>query len=258
MKPKRRSVLAGVCAGAAATLMVTAVSAQNLDQVLTQGERRITVAQESQQRVDTIVNQTRSLTEQYRQITREIEGLEVYNTLLDRQLQRQERQKGEIVNSIEQATVIQRQIVPLMDRMISGLEQFVALDVPFLATERANRVSTLQTILERTDVTVAEKFRRVMEAYQIENEYGRTIEHYRGSLEVDGLEREVEFLRIGRVTLVYQTADGQSQGVWDQRAGQWVSLGSDYRNRIRQGLRVARRQIAPELIMLPIPAPEDI
>jgi hypothetical protein len=75
---------------------------------------------------------------------------------------------------------------------------------------------------------------------------------------VDGLVREVDFLRIGRVTLVYQTTDGQSQGVWDQSAGQWVALGGEYRNRIRQGLRVARRQLAPELLLMPIPAPEDL
>jgi hypothetical protein len=148
--------------------------------------------------------------------------------------------------------------VPLMDRMIAGLEQFVALDVPFLEEERKNRVQNLQSLLERQDVSVAEKFRRVMEAYQIENEYGRTIENYKGSLEIGGLVREVDFLRIGRVTLVYQTTDGQSQGVWDQGSGQWVALGSEYRNRIRQGLRVARRQIAPELLLLPVPAPEDL
>ncbi len=258
MKPKRRSVLAAVCAGAAGTLLVTVASAQNLEQVLNQGERRITLAQESQERVDTIVNQTRSLTDQYRQISREIEGLTVYNTLLERQIQRQEEQKTEITNSIEQVTVIQRQIVPLMERMIAGLDQFVALDVPFLPDERRERVENLQSILDRQDVSVAEKFRRVMESYQIENEYGRTIEYYKGSLEVDGVDREVDFLRIGRVALVYQTSDGQTQGVWDQRAGQWVSLGSEYRNRIRQGLRVARRQVAPELLMMPIPAPEDI
>jgi hypothetical protein len=182
----------------------------------------------------------------------------VYNTLLERQVARQERQKEQVRASIDQVTVVQRQIVPLMDRMIAGLEQFVALDVPFLEAERTNRVESLRATLERVDVTVAEKFRRVMEAYQIENEYGRTIENYRGSLEVDGLMREVDFLRIGRVTLVYQTTDGQSQGVWDQSTGQWVALGSEYRNRIRQGLRVARRQLAPELLLMPIPAPEDL
>jgi TolA-binding protein len=253
-----RSVLTAACAGVVGIVLANAADAQNLDQVLTQGERRIKLAQESQERVDNTVNQTRSLAEQYRQVLREIEGLEVYNTLLERQVARQERQKEQVRASIDQVTVVQRQIVPLMDRMIAGLEQFVALDVPFLEAERTNRVENLRATLERVDVTVAEKFRRVMEAYQIENEYGRTIENYKGSLEVDGLVREVDFLRIGRVTLVYQTTDGQSQGVWDQSAGQWVALGGEYRNRIRQGLRVARRQLAPELLLMPIPAPEDL
>ncbi|MFU8820188.1 MAG: DUF3450 domain-containing protein [Gammaproteobacteria bacterium] len=253
-----RSVLTAFCAGAVGILLVSVASAQQLNQVLDQGERRIRLAQESQQRVDTVVNQTRSLGDQYRQILREIEGLGVYNTLLERQVARQAEQKTQVRASIDQVTVIKRQIVPLMDRMIAGLEQFVALDVPFLEEERKNRVSNLQSLLERQDVSVAEKFRRVMEAYQIENEYGRTIENYKGSLEIDGLVREVDFLRIGRVTLVYQTTDGQNQGVWDQGNGQWVALGGEYRNRIRQGLRVARRQIAPELLLLPVPAPEDL
>jgi TolA-binding protein len=252
------SVLTAICAGAVGVLLASAASAQQLDQVITQGERRIQLAQESQQRVDTVVNQTRSLADQYRQILREIEGLEIYNRLLERQVERQGEQKEQIRASIDQVTVVQRQIMPLMDRMIAGLDQFVSLDVPFLANERRARVDNLQTLLERQDVSVAEKFRRVMEAYQIENEYGRTIENYKGSLEVGGLVREVDFLRIGRTTLVYQTTDGQNQGVWDQQNGQWVALGSEYRNRIRQGLRVARRQLAPELLLMPVPAPEDL
>jgi hypothetical protein len=252
------SVLTAICAIAVGILLAGAASAQQLNQVLSQGERRIQLAQESQQRVNNVVTQTRSLAEQYRQILREIEGLEVYNTLLERQVARQEQQKVTVRESIDQVTVIQRQIVPLLDRMISGLEQFVALDVPFLEEERTNRVENLKALLERQDVSVAEKFRRVMEAYQIENEYGRTIENYKGSVEVAGLEREVDFLRIGRVALVYQTTDGQNQGAWDQASGEWVPLGSEYRNRIRQGLRVARRQIAPELLLLPIAAPEDL
>ena len=251
-------VLTAVCAGAVGVLFITPTFAQDLDQVISQGERRIQLAQESQQRVDGIVNQTRSLSDQYRQALREIEGLEVYNTLLQRQVARQADQKEQVRNSIDQVTVIQRQIVPLMDRMITGLEQFVALDVPFLAQERFERVERLRSMLERQDVSVAEKFRRVMEAFQIENEYGRTIENYRGTLEVGGLMREVDFLRIGRVTLIYQTTDGQRQGIWDQSSRQWVELGSEHRNPIRQALRVARREIAPELLLLPVPAPEDL
>lgn len=253
-----RCKLAVSCIGAVGFLLAAAASAQDLSQVLNQSEQRIRLAQESQQRVDRVVEQTRNVTDQYRQILREIEGLEVYNRLLERQVQRQGEQKEQIRASIGEVTVIQRQIVPLMDRMIAGLEQFVDLDVPFLEEERKGRVETLKTLLERQDVTVAEKYRRVMEAYQIENEYGRTIENYKGSLEVDGLVREVDFLRIGRVALIYQTTDGQRQGVWDQRAGEWKALDSEYRNRIRQGFRVARRQIAPELLILPFPAPEDL
>jgi hypothetical protein len=246
----------GACA--VGVLLAGTISAQQLNQVINQGEQRIRLAEESQQRVDNVVTQTRSLSEQYRQILREIEGLEVYNTLLERQVARQSDQRDQVRNSIDQVTVIQRQIVPLMDRMISGLEQFVALDVPFLADERRARVERLQSLLDRQDVAVAEKFRRVMEAYQIENEYGRTIENYQGSLEVGGLIRDVEFLRIGRVTLIYQTVDGQQQGVWDQGSRRWVELGNEHRNPIRQALRVARRQIAPELLLLPVPAPEDL
>lgn len=253
-----RCKLAVSSIGAVGFLLAAAASAQDLSQVLNQSEQRIRLAQESQQRVDRVVEQTRNVTDQYRQILREIEGLEVYNRLLERQVQRQGEQKEQISASIGEVTVIQRQIVPLMDRMIAGLEQFVDLDVPFLEEERKGRVDTLKTLLERQDVTVAEKYRRVMEAYQIENEYGRTIENYKGSLEVDGLVREVDFLRIGRVALIYQTTDGQSQGVWDQKAGEWKALDSEYRNRIRQGFRVARRQIAPELLILPFPAPEDL
>ncbi len=252
------SVLTALPVVAVGVLITGAASAQDLGQVLSQGERRIQLAQESQARVDAVVNQTRSLADQYRQTLREIEGLEVYNRLLQRQVARQDEQKDQIRASIDQVTVVQRQIVPLMERMISGLEQFVALDVPFLADERHQRVDRLKTILERQDVTVAEKFRRVMESWQIENEYGRTIENYRGQLEINGLLRDVDFLRIGRVTLVYQTSDGQSQGVWDQRNGSWVALDSEFRNPIRQALRVARRQIAPELLILPVPAPEDL
>ena len=142
-----------------------------------------------------------------------------------------------------------------MTRMIEGLEKFVSLDVPFLIDERTERVERLKELMDEPNVTVAEKFRKVMEAYQIENEYGRTIESYEATLPTDGGgERTVEFLRIGRIALMYQSADGSVTGRWDQGSRQFVDA-SEYRNAVKQGLDVATQKIAPVLLTLPVAAP---
>ena len=141
-------------------------------------------------------------------------------------------------------------------RMVDALEQFIALDVPFLVDQRNARVAQLQALLARSDVTVAEQFRNVLQAWQEERDYGSTIEAYTGLLEINGVNREVNFLRVGRVALVYQTPDGGLSGAWDQRTRQWITLGGDYQNAIREGLRVARTG-TPELLLVPVPAPEE-
>lgn len=119
------------------------------------------------------------------------------------------------------------------------------------------RVSALHEIMERADVTDAERYRRIMEAYQIETDFGRSIEAYRADLELGGVTRSVDFLRFGRISLLYQTQDGSETGVWDEDAEQWVVLPNDYRTPVRQGLRIARKQVAPDMLQLPIPAAED-
>jgi hypothetical protein len=113
-------------------------------------------------------------------------------------------------------------------------------------------MADLQEMMARSDVTNSEKYRRLMEAYQIENEYGRTIEAYRATIDNTGAERTVDFLRIGRIALVYLTLDGQEAGVWNQEERGWVVLDNSYINGIKQGLRVARKQAAPELIRVPL------
>ena len=154
-------------------------------------------------------------------------------------------------------TIIQRQMTPLVIRMIDGLEQFVELDVPFHMDERRRRIAFLRSNLDRSDVTIAEKFRQVLEAYKIESEYGRKIDAYKGSVEIDGVERDVNFFRVGRVALLYQTTDTEVSGAWDQASRSWVELDSgEYRNAIMKGLRIARKEASIELLNVPVPAPE--
>ena len=230
------------------------VFAQNVDQVLQAQDRRLDLAQQSQERVNGIVEGTRSLEDQYRAINKEIDGLKVYNRLMVAQTSGQSAVLEDIALSMDQVDVINRQIFPLMERMIDGLEQSVNLDVPFLEDERKKRVNELKNIMERSDVSVAEKFRKVMEAYQIENDYGNSVDQYRKTIELkDGSTRDYNVLRVGRVGLYFQSDDTRITGRWSMEENDWV-LDDSARNEIRKGIRMAKQLVAPELILIPIPA----
>lgn len=212
---------------------------------------------ESQKKVDRLADEIQSKLQQFKSVNKETDGLKIYNAQMSRQIENQLLEMTRLSESMDQVTVIERQITPLMLRMISGLEEFVSLDVPFLPDERADRLKQLNEMMDRADVAVSEKFRRVLEAYQVEVDYGRTIESYAGNAEVNGKQQEVNYLRIGRVALVFQSRDKQNMGIWDQKDKQWKPLDSDYRSQISKGLRMAQKQLAPDMIIVPIAAAQS-
>ena len=209
-----------------------------------------------QTQVDSVADQTEKIINDFRSVTKVVDGLKVYNALLQTQLDNQESEMQALTESISNIALIERQIVPLMTRMLDSLDEFVQLDTPFLMKERTERIARLREMMERSDVTAAEKLRRVIEGYQIENDYGRTIEAYKGSTEIDGRELEVDFLRIGRVALMYQTPGGDRTGAWDKGTRQFVDLPPEtYQAQVNAGLKIARKQVAPDLLVVPVAAP---
>ena len=240
----------------AATLTLSA-KASSVDAVINVTDAKTTTAQKSQQKIDSLADQTDELLQDYKTVNKQIDGLRVYNQRLEKQVANQLQRIADIEDSIDQVTVIQRQITPLIIRMIDGLEQFVNLDVPFHVAERKERIAFLRANIDRSDLSVAEKFRQVLEAYKIENEYGRKIDTYKGTVSIDGVDREVNFFRVGRVALMYQTTDLKISGSWDSAAGQFVKLdNSEYRNAIQKGLRIARKQASIDVLKVPVSAPE--
>lgn len=223
-----------------------------LDSATQTAEQINNSAEQTQQTINGITEQISSKLQQYQTLMKEIEGLEVYNGQLSKQISNQEQEMRDLNTSIDEVSVIERQITPLMINMIDGMEQFIALDIPFLEEERSFRIADLKAMMDRADVAPSEKFRRVMEAYQVELDYGRSIEAYTGLHPINGQERAVEFLRIGRTALLYQTNDGQLQGVWNKQTRQWDELDSSYRTSIQKGLRIAKKQVAPNLLTVPV------
>lgn len=247
----RRAAVSAICA-----FGVTA-SGATLDDIFAVAERINAQARTSQGKVDALTEETRGLYTDYKLVLDEIEGLRVYNRQLDRQIANQEQELSQLSDSIDRVTVIERQITPLMLRMIDNLEQFVELDLPFLMTERRDRVERLRTIMERADVAVSEKFSQVLQAYQVENEYGRTMEAYGDTIDVEGTSYIVDVLKMGRIALVYQTSDGEQTGMWNDVDRRWEPLGDEYTSPVRNGIRMARQQLAPGLLILPIINPAE-
>jgi hypothetical protein len=212
---------------------------------------------EVQKRVDAISDATDDLLAQYRTVLKQIDSIRIYNQQMRELVASQESELASLEDQLARVQGVGRSVTPLMLRMIDAIERFVALDVPFLIEERTERMAELRKLMRRADVTNAEKYRQIMEAYQIENEYGRTIESYRGTVKLGGRETTVDFLRFGRIALVYQSLDQADAGVWNRETRSWDSLDSSYRSAIRQGLRIARKQAAPDLIRLPLPVATD-
>ena len=214
-------------------------------------------SKDSQIIVSNLSDERQNLLGQYRLVLQQIDRLIAYNDYVERLIVDQEAQITDIRKQLDQFALIERGIVPLMLDSIDILDKFIDLDVPFLLEERKARVARLRTIMDLSDVTVSEKYRQIMDAYQIETTYGRDIEAYTGLLKIDGESRQVDFLRIGRTSLTYQTPDQEETGFWNKQAGQWEKLPNKYQNYVTQGLRVARKQVTPNLLELPIEAPGE-
>ena len=235
------------------------LSANSIDEVFQVGKDKASAAQKSQIKIDGIADKTDGLLQNYKQVNKEVEGLRVYNAQLEARIQNQIKRIAEIEEAMTQVTVIQRQITPLMIKMLNGLENFVSLDVPFLADERQNRLDMLRSNLDKSNQTVAENFRQVLEAYKIENEYGRKIEAYDASIDFngDGQERKVDIFRVGRIALLYKTEDGKEVGRWNNETRSWEELKSgSWSTNINTGIRIARNQAVKDILQLPISAPE--
>jgi len=193
----------------------------------------------------------------YAQAMADADSLERYNSQLQEQLKSQQAEIASIEHQLTEIETTNREVQPLMQQMVDTLAQFVALDVPFLLEERTARAQGLKDMMVRADVTISEKYRRILDAYQIELEYGRTLSAYQGRLGSGADARTVEFVQIGRVSLLYRTIDGSETGYYDSSKKAWVPDAS-YKEAVETAIRVARRDGALELLTVPVSAPQEV
>jgi hypothetical protein len=256
-KPKIfiRTVLSTACASwmLMAAQGVLAADAATVNNVVNEQTKTEVAAIDSQKKVVQLDDEASKSLASYRQMIAEAQSLKGYNEQIDQQVKSQKEQIADMTNQLVAIETTSREVLPLMDKMLKALTDFVALDIPFLPTERKNRIASLQSMMARADVSTSEKYRRLVEAYQIEVEYGRTIEVYQGKVD----EKTVDFLRTGRVSLMYQTLDAKETGYWNAETKKWV-VDNSYKESMEKGLKIAKKQMAPDFIEVAIHTPLEV
>ena len=253
-----RPILFSLIAGIALLAMAPGAQAQEeAREAVSVQSNSLQTSIDVQKRINELDDQTREMLNDYRQTMSQVRDLVAYNDQLSKLVATQRVELADYERQFQELEITKRRILPLIVRMLEVLEEFVDIDIPFLEKERTLRIATLQKLMERPDVPTSEKYRRISEAYQIELEYGHTIEAYEGEMAVAGEARTVNFLRFGRLGLYYMTLDGLEIGVWDNENDTWTELDAEYRAPLDRGIRIARKQLPPDLIRLPIPAPEN-
>lgn len=231
----------------------TSLAADVIDQsrkIVTQTNQQL---KNSQQKINKLHDATTSMVDQYKTAMKESETYTTYNQQLGEIVQSQAEELASLNTQIEEIEVTSKQIMPLMGRMIDTLTEFIDQDLPFLPQERSARVEKLQDNMWRADLSVAEKYRKILEAYQIEIEYGKTLEAYAGEIN----EKKVNFLKVGRTAFFYQTLDKKSAAVWNKHQGDWRMVeDSEVKHSISVAMKMARKQRSPELLTILASKPE--
>jgi hypothetical protein len=211
-----------------------------------------------QAQIDTMSDETTTLLGEYRVKAQELDRLEAYNRHLQNLVNHQSQRLESMDSELAAAQVVQQEIIPLMNSMIDNLDAFVKADMPIRIEDRKATVARLRNIMPNADVTTAEKYRQIVEAYKTEMDIGRKIESYSGEVNIDGQPQAVNFLVVGRIVLAYQSEDRSVTAYWDKSASPpgWAPLPSEYRGTIDTAMRIANKQAAPNLMLLPVAAPE--
>ena len=221
----------------------------NMENVLEVGRDNQQLSAKSQSLIDSTERQTDKIVNEWKAVSKQVEGLKLYNAQKRIQIQAQLDLMDKLDEQLVQVVVMQRQIPPLAQKMLDSLESFISLDTPFRKEERQNRIDLVRSSLAKPKVTASEQVRQVLEAYNIEAEYGRKIDTYESTLN-DGT--VVNILVIGRIGMFYQTKDEQSSGRWNDEIGQWDELPGSYRKPIRDGIRMAKKLAPTDMLMMPI------
>lgn len=215
-------------------------------------DHAITIRQQTQAAADRWETQRRKLAAEYDRLAAEQEKLAASRDRLGKTAAALRSENDALNRQLAEMARIAAELTPFLEQTYRRLADLVATDTPFLAEERKDRLQRLRQTLDDPLVTTGEKYRKVMEALFVEAQYGNTVEIYREQIVLDGRQILADIFRLGRISLFFQTLDGQTAGHWNPETASWISLPETDLRPIHDAMEMAAKRRSAELISLPL------
>ncbi len=207
----------------------------------------------SQNRIDASAEKALTLESEIEQLQEEVSNLEIYRDHLANLVENQNEEVANLNEQIDQIAHTRQGVVPLMYHMLDGLKTILANDKPIRKAQREERIAKLDEMMSRADVADAEKFRRILEAYQIEMDYGTRLGVYQGKINLSADEQiEADVLYLGRASLVARSLSGETFWSWSQQEKEWQVISVNQNAELNKAFAMASKQIAPAMLTLPV------
>ncbi len=248
----KKSLIASTIVGILA-LSASNIAAADVLKNLQKTEAKIFKAsKKSQKKINHIYEQTQDLLAEYRNVVDEAEVLKGYNDHVQRMVNAQKAEIASKQEQIDGIDKIKQGVVPLMYKMINTLDEFVNLDIPVNIDVRKARVANLRKVMDNVDVTTSEQFRLVLEAYEIEAGYGSMFGAYQGELNLGDRAITADFVYMGRIAFLAESLDLKHAWLWNNTTRAWQELDDSYLKPVTDTIRMARKQLPPNLTKLPV------
>lgn len=247
LTPARGVIAAALVVG----LSLPAVAQSQLRNGLNAGEQATRQAEQAQERINQLDDERSDMVSEFRTLLQRKQAAELYARQQEKVVESQRRELVSLNEQLGRVDDITAQTVPMLLDMIADLEAFVAADLPFKKQERTDRIETLKTAMDAADVPIVEKYRLIIEAYQTELEYGRTVSTWPDTVTINDNEVKVDMFLYGRVALVRMSPDQRYAQRYDRATDTWVDVDGAFKSEIENAIKIASGRTTPSVMYAP-------
>lgn len=227
--------------------------ATNPTQLQQQSQHTLEQERETQQHVSQWSQERENLINDLLDQTTQLEWNRFQNKKFEQYVEHKKSTIVELKRQQQQMNLLRQELEPFLDRRLEQLRAAIATDLPFLQQERQERLTFLDQSLTDPDLALSEKLRRVLEALQVEADYGNSVEVTEEKVPLNQSEALVQILRLGRIGLFYLSYDGHSGGQWSLDQQQWLPLDDAYLSTVQTTIDIIKQKRSAELVDIPLP-----